>query len=76
MTLPFIVLPTLSWKAGRFFASGDLEGWLERKEKRDKGDEGGGEQKPNLRDSIREESAVKASGENKDGLGSRWGGRR
>lgn len=46
------------------------------REKREEGEEGGEEQKPNLRDSIREESVVKASGENKDGLGSRWGGRR
>jgi len=35
-----------------------------------------GGQEPNLRDSIRGESAAKASGENKGGLGSRWGGRR
>lgn len=74
MTLPFVVVPTLSWKAGRFFASGDSERWSERKGKRDEGEKGRGE--PNLRDSIREESAVKASGENKGGLGSRWGGRR
>jgi len=35
-----------------------------------------GGQEPNLRDSIRGESAAKASGENKGGLRSRWGGRR
>jgi len=51
-------------------------GWSGRKGKRDEEEKGGREQEPNLRDSIREESAAKASGENKGSLRGRWGGRR
>lgn len=76
VTLPFVDVPTPSWKTGRFFASGDSEEWSGRKGKRDEEEKGGREQEPNLRDSIREESAAKASGENKGSLRGRWGGRR
>jgi len=63
VTLPFVDVPTPSWKTGRFFASGDSEGWSGRKGKRDEEEKGGREQEPNLRDSIQEESAAKASRE-------------
>lgn len=46
----------------------------EKAGKRGKEEKGGREQEPNLRDSIREESAAKASGENKGSLRGWWGG--
>lgn len=70
-----VVALTPSLKAGRFFAPSDSRrGGQGRKEEEGIGGVEGREGKgPNLRDSIRGESAAKASGENKGWLGSRVG---